>query len=60
MREMRDMPQCRSSELQHLDLVVFSVLFASSVACQYFDVGALFVLLYASFYLLQLEKHACA
>lgn len=38
------MPQCRSPELYHFDLFLFSMLFSGSVALKYFDVGVLFVL----------------
>jgi hypothetical protein len=51
------MPACRSPEMQHFDFFLFSILFSSSVARQYFDVGALFVVFYACFYLLDLSKH---
>ena len=43
--------------MQHFDFFLFSILFSSSVARQYFDVGALFVVFYACFYLLDLSKH---
>ena len=50
------MPQCLSSELHHLDLFLFSLLFSGSVALRYFDIGVLFVLFYSSFYLIDMTK----
>jgi hypothetical protein len=47
---------CRSPELQHLDFVVFSILFSRSVAYTYLDICACFFFFYVTFYLLHATR----
>ena len=52
---------CRSPALQHLDFALFSLLLSSAAANRFVDVGGLFVLLYAGFWLVHLDNaDACA
>jgi hypothetical protein len=50
------MTQCRSPDLLRFDFFLFSILFSSSIACKYIDVGGLFLVFYACFYVLDLTK----
>lgn len=47
---------CRSPELEHLDLFIFSLLFSRSVAFSYIDVCTCFIFFYMSFYIIHATR----
>jgi hypothetical protein len=47
---------CRSTELEHLDWFVFSILFSRSIAYNYADVCACFVFFYMTFYVIHATR----
>lgn len=56
------MPQCRAPELQHFDVLLFSLLFSGSVAYTHAHAVALFLLFYSSFWIMEMSKddYACS
>jgi hypothetical protein len=50
------MTECRSPDLLRFDFFLFSILFSSSIAYKYIDVGGLFLVFYTCFYVLDLTK----
>lgn len=50
------MPLCKPLELQHFDVLLFSVLFSGAAAYTHAHAVALFLLFYSSFWLLEMNK----
>jgi hypothetical protein len=57
-----NMVQCRTPELQHFDVLLFSLLFSGSVAFTHAHAVALFLLFYSSFWIMEMNKddYACS